>query len=98
MSEYLELTVTQVPFNDGLRRSVRLHKTGADEKEDLSLFFDLVGDTETPAPRTLDGFMFGIIFFAMEYGRPLRVHGAVSRSALLNISEFQSAWVCWRSA
>lgn len=96
MSEYLELTVKQEPINDGLRRTVRLHKTGADEKEDLSLFFDLIGDTESPAPRALDGFLFGIIFFAMEYGRPLRVHGAVSRSALLNISEFQSAWVCWR--
>jgi hypothetical protein len=96
MSEHLDLTVSQKSIEDGLRRTLCLHKTGANQKEDLILFFDLVGDTESPAPQVLDGFLFAIIFLAMEYGRPLRVHGTVSRSALLNIAEFQSAWVCWR--
>lgn len=96
MSELLELTVSQATLNDGIHRSLRLHKSGMGEDTDQIFSFDLMGDFESPTPKVWDGFLFAIIFLAMQYGKPLRVHGPISRGAIFNISEFQSAWVCWR--
>jgi len=62
---------------------------------DIEIFFDLQG-AAPPEPRILDGFVFGVIFHAMRLGQPLRVHGAMTKDALCNLSEFQDAWACWR--
>lgn len=96
MPEALEITLTQETSEDSLRRTVRLHKTGTTGDGDQTFFFDLIGDTSSPAPQVLDGFVFGIIFIAMQQGCPVKVHGRLSRSAIFNLAEYQSAWACWR--
>jgi hypothetical protein len=62
---------------------------------DVEIFFDLVGSV-APEPEVLDGFVFGIIFFAMQLGGDLRVHGRMTLEALRNLSEFQEAWSSWK--
>jgi len=47
-------------------------------------------------PAVLDGFVFGVIFYAMRLGEDLRVCGPMTRRALLNLSEFQAAWISWK--
>jgi hypothetical protein len=96
MSEALEISLTQETGKQGLRRTLRLHKTGTSRDDDQTFFFDLIGDTTSPAPLVLDGFVFGIIFIAMQLGRPVKVHGRLSRTACFNLAELQSAWACWR--
>lgn len=96
MPEALEISLAQETSKQGLRRILRLHKTGTSRDEDQAVFFDLIGDTTSPAPLVLDGFVFGVIFIAMQLGRPVKVHGRLSRTACFNLAEFQSAWTCWR--
>jgi len=95
MSEALEISLTQETGKQGLRRTLQLHKTGTSRDDDQAFFFDLIGDTTSPAPLVLDGFVFGVIFIAMQLGRPVKVHGRLSRTACFNLAEFQSAWACW---
>ena len=40
-----------------------------------------------------DSLVIGVVFLAMQLGRPVRVHGRVSPSLLRNLEEFQAAWV-----
>lgn len=96
MPEALEISLTQEAGKQGLRRTLRLHKTGTSRDDDQAFFFDLIGDTTSPAPLVLDGFVFGVIFIAMQLGRPVKVHGRLSRTACFNLAEFQSAWACWK--
>jgi len=96
MSEALEISLTQETGKQGLRRTLQLHKTGTSRDDDQAFFFDLIGDTTSPAPLVLDGFVFGVIFIAMQLGRPVKVHGRLSRTACFNLAEFQSAWACWK--
>lgn len=96
MPEALEISLTQHQGEAGLRRTLRLHKTGTSRSDDQEFHFDLIGDTTSPEPQVLDGFVFGIIFIAMQLGRPVKVHGDLSRTACFNLAEFQSAWACWR--
>jgi hypothetical protein len=96
MPEALEISLTQETGKQGLRRTLRLHKTGTSRDDDQAFFFDLIGDTTSPAPLVLDGFVFGIILIAMQLGRPVKVHGRLSRTACFNLAEFQSAWACWK--
>lgn len=96
MSESLEISLTQTEDKAGLRRTLRLHQTGTSGDGDLTFFFDLLGNTDAPIPKVLDGFVLGVIFLAMQQGRTVKVHGKMSRSAIFNLAEFQSAWACWR--
>lgn len=43
-----------------------------------------------------DPFVVGLVFAAMRAGADVRVHGAVSRSLLANLDEFQIVWSAWR--
>ncbi|WP_157648569.1 hypothetical protein [Thiobacillus denitrificans] len=96
MPEALEISLEQETGNEGLRRILRLHKTGTSRDDDHEFFFDLIGDTTSTTPLVLDGFVFGVIFIAMQLGRPVKVHGSLSRTACFNLAELQSAWACWR--
>lgn len=44
----------------------------------------------------LDCYLPLMAMLAMAEGRPLRVHGRVTREALINLAEFQEAWSSWR--
>jgi hypothetical protein len=96
MPEALEISLAQEAGKEGLRRILRLHKTGTSREDDQEFFFDLIGDMTSPTPLVLDGFVFGVIFIAMQLGRPVKVHGRLSRTACFNLAEFQSAWACWK--
>lgn len=96
MPESLEISLIQTESHEGVRRTLRLHRTGTTSDGDLVFFFDLIGDNTATPPQVLDGFVFGVIFIAMQLGHPVRVHGRLSRSAVFNLAEYQSAWACWR--
>jgi hypothetical protein len=86
----MDFFITQYAVADGTRRVARLKNKGG---KDINIFFDLVGEKNLPEPIVLDGFVFGIIFYAMRTGESLRVHGVMSAEALYNLAEFQEAWV-----
>jgi hypothetical protein len=88
----MELFFSQQPIPEGTRRTVRLTNP---QQQDVEIFFDLFGEAPPP-PRTLDGFVAGIIFYAMRSGRQLRVHGTMTKEALCNLSAFQEAWTRWK--
>jgi hypothetical protein len=88
---YLHVTHDSAP--GGIRRTVRLRNVTGEG--DVEIFFDMDGVAVSP-PAVLDGFVFGVIFYAMRLGQDLLVRGPVTRSALLNLNEFQEAWVLWR--
>jgi len=88
----MELFLSQQPIPEGTRRVIRLINP---QQQDVEIFFDLVDETP-PAPRTLDGFIVGVIFHAMRSGQPLRVHGPMTKEALCNLGTFQEAWTRWK--
>lgn len=91
----MDLHFTQEAISGGTRRTVELRNiTG---HKDVDIFFDLVGTT-APEPTVLDGFVFGIIFYAMRLGQDVQVHGPVSFECLANLNEFQEAWALWKPA
>lgn len=58
--------------------------------------YKLFGNGIAEQPASMDGFAFAIILHAMKYGKPLRIHGPVTREALHNLEELQQAWTLWR--
>ncbi len=91
----MDLFVSQTSGLGGTRRTMRLRSIANAEDQDVEIFFDLIG-IDAPQPVVLDGFVFGIILYAMSFGQELRVHGAMSFDALANLHEFQEAWHLWR--
>ena len=89
----MDLHVTHDAAQGGIRRTTRLRNVKGEK--DVDIFFDMDGVAFNP-PAVLDGFVFGVIFYAMRLGQDLRVRGPVTRSALLNLNEFQEAWVLWK--
>ncbi|MBL8225894.1 MAG: hypothetical protein JNM50_11250 [Chromatiales bacterium] len=60
------------------------------------MFYDLIDDAIVPVPALLDGFVLGILFYAMQHGQPIHAHGRLSRQFLRNVFEYQSVWAVWR--
>jgi hypothetical protein len=89
----MDLHITYDSGPGGIRRTARLRNVK--RAKDVDIFFDMDGVAVSP-PSVLDGFVFGVIFYAMRLGQDLRVRGPVTRSALLNLNEFQEAWVSWK--
>jgi hypothetical protein len=89
----MDLRVTQHQTPDGTKRVLRLRNINGGK--DIDIFFDLLGTT-APPPSILDGFLFGIIFYAMRLGEDIRVEGSVSFQGLANLNEFQEAWSLWK--
>lgn len=48
--------------------------------------------------KDMDAFALGLVFYAMERGKALRVRGNVSPSLLANLEEFQAAWAFRKGA
>ncbi|MGE3623410.1 MAG: hypothetical protein AB7H77_06020 [Bdellovibrionales bacterium] len=96
MRALLRVSVTQSPIGEGTRRVMWLdHGAGMAPAE---IYFDLVGEHGVAPPVVLDGFLFGIVLYAMRLGADIHMRGAVSRAALRNVHEFQAAWSLWRPA
>jgi len=92
----MKLSLEQRACSWGVRRVARL--TGIEHEPGRSheIVFDLLGETSLSAPVTMDGFVMGVIFYAMRMGEDIQVEGALSHDALLNLREFQEAWQAWR--
>ena len=89
----MRLSVTQEAIPKGTRRNI--HLTEIPDRGNINIFYDFFDET-LPAPTLLDGFVYGILFYAMRIGQQLDVEGQMSRDALININEFQEAWTMWR--
>ena len=89
----MDLHVIQESLPDGTRRKLQLNRING--QKNVEIFFDFV-DTALPVPTVLDGFVFGIMFYAMRLGQDVQVHGPVSLDALLNLNEFQEGWALWK--
>jgi hypothetical protein len=81
----MDLHVTHDSAQGSTRRTARLRS--ATEGKDVEIFFDMEGVAVGP-PAVLDGFVFGVIFYAMRLGEDLRVCGPMTHRAPLNLSEF----------
>lgn len=92
----MDLRVSQETIPDGIRRTVSLDNVADKDRPSAAIFFDLLHERDLPLPQALDGFIFGIIFYAMRLGQNIHVHGALSAAALRNLHEFQEAWVLWK--
>ncbi len=94
----LHLEVDACVFEGRIRRTVRLHEDGVRRTQEIVYEHQSpsVPPGKTSGEETLDGAVLGFLFHAMQRGRPLFVHGALSRTALSNIEAFQGAWRCWR--
>ena len=95
MRAQIDLRVSQDITEYGIRRTVFLNNIDDTDRHDLAIFFDMLNERNLPVPRVLDGFVIGIIFYAMRLGQDIRVHGAMSVTALRNLNEFQEAWALW---
>ncbi len=91
----LDLSVTQHRIADGTRRVLQLDNVRDPKNPSVTAYFDMVEEPDIAPPPLLDGFVVGILMYAMRIGQDIRVHGAVSSQALRNIDEFQDAWQLW---
>src|SRR5262249_41369541 len=92
----IDLRVTQESTEHGITRKLYLEGMRDKQRPRLEIFFEMLGERDVPPPSVLDGFIFGIILRAMRLRQDVRVHGALSRDALLNVHEFQEAWALWK--
>jgi len=76
------------------RHTVRLYEDGT--RDTHLAFYEHERTTPPAGEETLDFAVLGFIFRAMQVGRPLIVHGALSRTLLWNLEAFQGAWQCWK--
>jgi hypothetical protein len=90
---YTHLEVNESEKSGIVHRTVRV--TADNQPEAVEVFYDFL--TTKPCPiEVLDGFVCSILFYAMQLGNPLRVHGRLSSSAAYNLDDFQRAWALWR--
>lgn len=94
----MDLRVAEERTDGGTRRLIHLDNVRDPRHQSLTIFFDMPGEYRVPPLDLLDGFVFGIIFYAMRLGQGIRVHGRVSHDALRNLNEFQDAWILWNGS
>jgi len=92
----LELSVTQQRTADGTRRVLQLDNVRDPAHSSVTAYFDMIDEPDVAPPPLLDGFVVGILMYAMRIGQDIRVRGDMSSQALRNIDEFQDAWHLWR--
>jgi hypothetical protein len=76
-----------------LTRSARLELGGA---APVTLWYRFSEEHASFLTDSCDPFLVGSILMAMRNRARIHVHGRVSRSLIVNLFEFQSAWQCWR--
>jgi hypothetical protein len=96
MAQAMVLSVVQSRTASGTRRTVMLNNVADESRHTVEIFYDLIGDTRAPEPYLLDGFVCGIVLYAMRLGQNIEVRGRMSRDCLRNLDEFQSAWCLWK--
>jgi len=96
MTQAMVLSVAQSRTTSGTRRTVTLSNVADESYPSVEILYDLVGDTRAPEPYLLDGFVCGMIFYAMRIGQNVEVRGRMSLDCLRNLNEFQKAWCVWK--
>lgn len=76
------------------RRLTRLVEDGTSRPLELFHEFDRV--VPFTDATVLDGHVLTILLYASSLGKPLAVHGPLSRGAMRNIEELLLAWSCWK--
>ncbi len=92
--EYLHLSVSNDIVNGKSRRTTSLHEDGSNKT--IEVFYEFDSQIEWSENTLLDGHVFAILLYACSLGKPLKVHGPISRTALRNIDELQLAWGKWK--
>ncbi len=78
-----------------LRYDLGIRGGAARDIADFGCFFEVSGDVVPPVVDRLDFAVLSLLFFAMHHDVDLHVEGALSRRLLVNLEEFQRAWVSW---
>lgn len=82
-----------VQTNDaGIRYDVTLHLP---DQTQVKVFYEIAGDVIPRSVTRADFLAVGFLTFAMHRGEDLYIDGPVSRQLLINLCEFQRAWVLW---
>jgi exopolysaccharide biosynthesis predicted pyruvyltransferase EpsI len=68
---------------------------GQKKSTQFVLNYEHVGDDYLRDPIVLDGYIFGVLLFAMKRASKLFVHGSVSDTAIRNAWQFGEAWRSW---
>ena len=92
LRECAHLEVREQPCAGGVRREACLSIDGREQR--YAWHYDIWGRSGPLG--ALDGMIHSCLFLAMRMGLPLRVHGAVTETALYNLAEFTRAWSHWR--
>lgn len=79
--------------NGHIRLSARLELGPAREE---TLWYDVPEEYRSALSDDADPFVVATALRMAQEGRPVRVHGTVSPSLLLNLEEYLSAWSAWR--
>jgi hypothetical protein len=90
----LHLDLTTRKDGDVIYRTAQLSRDSS--LNTTKLIYRMVGKDMPEQPRAMDGFAFAVILNAMKQGKPLHIHGAMSRVAMYNLEELQQAWSVWR--
>ena len=64
----------------------------------IPLEFLHLGATQRPEPLVLDGYLLGVLLFAMGGATHLRVNGPLSNKAIRNAHLLAEVWHCWQPA
>jgi len=92
----MDITLNQEITEYGTRRLLHLKNTGDTERPEIKIFFDILDEYAIPETALCDGYIFGIIFYAMARGEDIHVHGTLSADCMRNLNEFQDAWTRWK--
>ncbi|TAK99601.1 MAG: hypothetical protein EPO08_15925, partial [Rhodospirillaceae bacterium] len=90
----LHLEVLDAVKDGKTRHVTRLTHDGGGNAIEIFHEFDRVMPWSDDVP--LDGYVLVILLFAASIGKPLQVHGPISRSALRNMEELLLAWSRWK--
>jgi len=89
-----QLTLLNRKEKDGfLHLEARLHGGGG---KPLSLRHRIPLSLKDQVTDWADPFVIGMIFPAMQIGKPVLVEGPVSPSLLFNLEEFMTMWAVWK--
>jgi len=92
--QYLHLKISNQVVNGKTKRTTHLYDDGSNKSTDIFYEFDSI--VPWSDNMLLDGHVFAILLYACSLGKPLKIHGAISRTALRNIDELQLAWGKWK--
>jgi|CXWL01.1.fsa_nt_gi hypothetical protein len=91
--QYLHLEVSNTTVDGKSRRVTHLCEDGSAKKIDV--FYELDRIIPWSEHTVLDGHVLAILLYAMGLGKPLKIHGALSRVVMRNLEELQLAWCLW---